>query len=132
MFDFIDEIWDPEQTDLGSILNHFCRFITHMCSILVFSLRFKMNDCLNHCQARLLLFSAQSSKFNSQKINSEKRSRADVTIQMHQSPTYNFLKLVEWWLSLSISSQTKWVIFWWRFEKKIGTNFNYWFFILDS
>ena len=39
----------------------------------------------NFCQARLLLFSTQSSKFNSQWLNS-KRSRADVIIQMHHPP----------------------------------------------
>jgi len=36
----------------------------------------------------------------------KKRSRADIIIQMHPTPpTHNFLKLVEGWFSLSVSSQ---------------------------
>ena len=60
-----------------------------------------------------------SSLLKSSKLNSiqKKRSRADVIIQMHPPPTtHNFLKLLEWWFSLSFSSQSKWNIIPWLFK----------------
>ena len=72
---------------------------------------------LRNCQARLLLIFAQISKFHSQSLNSEKRSRADAMITAHPPtinhppPPTNFFRLVEGWFSLSFSSQTKQKIF---------------------
>ena len=67
----------------------------------------------------------------------KKRSRADAIISVHHPPpptTHNFSKLVEWWFSLSFSSQTKWEIFTWisewipkDFPKKFPNNFRNYF-----